>query len=52
MTFWNEDYECIAPFDAADYLMYAAVVTPEVEKFFVGEEEGVRHFVVFHCFGD
>lgn len=41
----------VAFLDAADNLMYATVVAPKVGQFFIGKEERVRHFVLFHCFG-
>lgn len=44
--------DVIAFLDAADNLMYATVVAPKVGQFFISKEERVRHFVLFHCFGN
>ena len=45
------DNEAVAFFDAADNLRDSAVVAPQVAEFFIGEDERVRHFILFHCFG-
>lgn len=45
------DNEAVAFFDAADYLRDLAVVAPQVAEFFIGEDERVRHFILFHSFG-
>ena len=45
------DNEAVTFFDAADNLRDSAVVVPQVAEFFIGEDERVRHFILFHCFG-
>ena len=45
------DNEAVAFFDAADNLRDSAVVAPQVAEFFIGEDERVMHFILFHCFG-
>ena len=45
------DNEAVTFFDAADNLRDSAVVAPQVAEFFIGEDERVRHFILFHCFG-
>ena len=45
------DNEAVAFFDASDNLRDLAVVAPQVAEFFIGEDERVRHFILFHSFG-
>ena len=45
------DNEAVAFFDASDNLRDLSVVAPQVAEFFIGEDERVRHFILFHSFG-